>query len=191
MMINLKKRSSAVLIAAIVIILGTLFGVHRSVNSETAKIEAQFYDGVYLKTEKYTQPSISSQLDKRVDAALGLVTIANKYGDLSGVTDDLRQARQEILGADSIAAKFSANEKMQTAYQKLSAALDQMSLSTNEMAAASQYRGTLDGAQGVIQKSAYNSLVSDYRNSALGAFPVNILKNLAFVKYPEYFGMEG
>ncbi|NMA24341.1 MAG: hypothetical protein GX936_01595, partial [Clostridiales bacterium] len=75
----MRKRSTAVLIAAFVIIFGTLLGVYLSLNRETAKIEAQFYNGVFLREEKYVQTSIQSQLDKRADAALGLLSVANKY----------------------------------------------------------------------------------------------------------------
>lgn len=190
-MANLKKRSSAILIAVIVIILGTLFGVHRSVGSETSKIEAQFYNGVYLKQENYTQPGINAQLEKRADAVLGLVTIANKFSDLASLTSSLRQARQELLDADGITDKYLANEKIQTAYKELSVSLSRMSLSSTEMAATTKYSQTLDGAQSAIKNSDYNKVVGEFRTGTLGAFPVNILKNLAFVKYPEYFGVEG
>ena len=61
-MSNLKKRPTAVLIAVLVILIGTLFGVHRSINGETAKIETSFYKGIYQKAEKYTQPGIDAQL---------------------------------------------------------------------------------------------------------------------------------
>ncbi|SHI05971.1 hypothetical protein SAMN02745823_02151 [Sporobacter termitidis DSM 10068] len=185
-----KRRSTAALIALIVVVLGTLFGVHRSVGGETAKIEAQFYSGVYLKDEKYTQPSIQSQLDKRNPAALGLVSVASNYPELKDMTDALRSAQHELADAGTIPEKYAANEKMQAAYVKLNAALAQRELKDNEKASAASYAGTLDGAQSVIGKSAYNSQVEALRNKLRG-FPVNILKNLAFVQYPDYFGAEG
>lgn len=190
-MCYLKKRSTALLIAAAVIILGTLFGVHRSLNSASAKIEAMFYNGVFLSDGNYTQPSIQSQLDKRATAALGLVTLANHYGDLSGLGDSLRQARLSLIEAKSIPEKFLANEKLQTAYIKLYAALNQKALTDSEKAAALKYAETLNGAGAVIQNSAYNSAVGDFIHGDLGKFPANILKKLAFVRNPEYFGMEG
>lgn len=187
-MAGLRKRSTAVIIAVAVIIIGTLFGVHRSVGSETSKIEAQFYDGVYLKEEKYTQPSIQSQLDKRADAALGLLSVGNKYAFAADAAELLRSARQELLDADAILEKYAANVKLEKAWKQL---YETLAAHTGDLpASVDSYASTLGGAQGVIDKSDYNQSVTEFR-SALGAFPVNILKNLAFVKYPEYFGTEG
>lgn len=188
-MSSLKKRPTALLIFVAVIIIGTLFGVHRSVNKETAKIEAQFSEGVYLKDEKYTQPGIQSQLDKRADAALGLLTVANKYAFLEDVAQQLRMAREELLDADMIGEKYTANEKLEVAYKQLYETL--VAHGDDVPASVDSYISTLGGAQGVIEKSGYNQTVDDYRNKTLNAFPVNILKNLAFVNYPAYFGPAG
>lgn len=188
-MTNLKKRSSAVIIAVIVVILGTLFGVHRSVNSETAKIEALFYKGVYLKDEKYTQSSIDAQLKKRADAALGLLTVAKNYTFLTDLAQELREARELLLDADTISEKYLANAKLESSYKQMFEAL--IVHADDVPASVESYVSTLRGAEGVIENSDYNKMVSEFRNSTLGAFPVNILKNLAFVKYPEYFGVEG
>jgi hypothetical protein len=185
-MSKLKKRSSAILIVVVVIVFGTLFGVHRSVNKETAKIEAQFYNGVYLKDEKYIQPSIQSQLDARTDAALGLLSVANKYIFLDDIVSILRGAREELMDAGTIQEKYAANVKLENAwkqvYESLTAHADDVPPSVEN------YVSTLSGAQGIIDKSAYDRSVDEFRNSTLRAFPVNILKNLAFVDYPEYFG---
>jgi hypothetical protein len=188
-MSSLKKRSTAALIAAVVVIFGTLLGVHLSVSRETAKIEAQFYDGVYLKDEKYVQTSIQSQLDKRADAALGLLSVANKYVFLEDMAGVLREARETLLDADSLAEKYAANIKLENAwkqiYESLTAHADDVPTSDES------YISTLRGAQSVIEKSDYNRLTAEFRQKTLSAFPVNILKNLAFVDYPEYFVVEG
>ncbi len=183
---SLKRRSTAVLIAAVVIVFGTLFGVHRSVNRETAKIEAQFYDGVYLKQEKFVQTSIQSQLDKRTDAALGLIAEANKYVFASDMTDILRASREALLDADTITEKYDANLRLENAWKQVYEAL--VAHADDVAPAVESYVSTLIGAQGVIEKSDYNRLAEEFQNKALSAFPVNILKNLAFVDYPEYFG---
>jgi hypothetical protein len=189
-----KKRSTAALVAVVVIVLGTLFGVHRSISSQTAKIEKMFYNGVTVTDSvtksTYVQPSIQSQLDKRQNAAMGLVSVASNYGDLKDLTDTLRSARLELVDATSIPAKFTANEKMQAAYVRLYSALSQHGLKDNEKASSMSYAETLNGAQGVIEKSDYNKQVTAFRRS-LNGFPVNILKNLAFVKYPDAFGFGG
>ena len=186
----LKKRSTAFIVAVFVIIFGTLFGVHRSIAAETRKIETMFYNGVYIKDQNYTQPGISEKLDERAMAALGLVTIAAHYDTLADKADSLRQARLALMDAETITGKYIANEKMQSAYKALLAELAKQNLTDSETAATQSYAETLDGAQGFIQSSAYNNAVSSFRNE-LGAFPVSILKNLAFAAAPEYFGVEG
>ena len=189
-MSTLKKRSAAITVAVIVILFGTLFGVHRTIAGETKKIEAMFYNGVYIKEQNYTQPGIGEQLNKRETAALGLITIANNYDGLTNVTESLRQQRIGLIDAETISGKYFFNEKLQVAYETLYDALISQSLSDREKAAAQEYAATLDGAQGVIQNSAYNNAVSSFARE-LGAFPVNILKNLVFATGPEYFGAEG
>ena len=184
-----KKRSTAFVILVIVLVFGTLFGVHRSVGAETKKIEAMFYDGVYIEEDDYTQRSIAELLDVRATDALGLVTIANHYDALAELADSLRQSRLALMDADTIAGKYEANVKMQSAYEALYDALISQSLTDSEQAAAQSYAETLDGAQSVIQSSTYNDAVASFREE-LGAFPVNLLKNPAFVTLPEYFGAE-
>ncbi|UOO37006.1 hypothetical protein IZU99_06935 [Oscillospiraceae bacterium CM] len=186
----LKKRPVAWLVVLVVIVFGTLYGVHRSVSAASQKIEATFYNGVYLENEKYTQPSIQSQLDKRSEAALGLVTLGSRFGALEAETGALRAARQNLLSAQTISQKYTANTQLQSAYQVLYAALAAQDLG-DRTEAASYYASVLGGAQAVIQNSAYNGAVAAYRNMTLAAFPVVLLKNLAFVSYPDYFGLEG
>jgi hypothetical protein len=188
-MSNLKKRSTAVLIAVVVVILGTFLGVHLSVNRETVKIEAQFYDGVYLRDEKYVQTSIQSQLDKRADAALGLLSVANQYVFLEDMAPKLREAREELLDAETFAGKYLANEKLEKAWKQMYESL--VAHADDVPASVESYVSTLKGAQSVIEKSDYNRLAAEFRQKTLSAFPVNILKSLAFVDYPEYFGVEG
>jgi hypothetical protein len=104
-------------------------------------------------------------------------------------TRALREARNELLSAKTISDKYAANEKLQQAYQALVAAMPEGG-PAGKAEAFRSYAAAMDGARGVIEKSAYNGLVSAFRRR-LNAFPVNILKHLAFVKYPEYFGAEG
>lgn len=183
----LKKRSVAMVIAAVVIVFGTLLGVHLSVGRASKNVEALFYSGV---NDTYPQPSIASQLDKRVTASLGLLTVADNYGDLSSQAKDLRNARAALQDAKTVGDKFTANAKLESAYEAVRDGLTKESLKDNEKASTSTYITQMDGAQSVIDGSGYNARVGDFISNTLGAFPVNILKNFAFVSYPEYFGTE-
>lgn len=193
MMQAMKNRSAAVAIAVVIIVLATLFGVHRSINSETADIEKQFDEGIYLRVEKYVQPGIGTHLDERSRAALALVTFGTQLGDIGGMpklTDDLRQARLDLVEAKDIGEKYAANAEMQKAYVALREAMRKLELSRDMSAAVDSLVSTMDGAQGAIEKSGYNEVVGNFRRQ-LESFPVGILKKLAFVKLPEYFGAEG
>jgi ABC-type Na+ efflux pump permease subunit len=187
----LKNRKFAILITVAVVVLATLFGVHRSAGKAAGQIEALFYNGVYLDEEEYREPSIDSQLKKRDTAALGLISIAANYDEVKNLNSDLKQARNDLLDAVRISDKYMADEKLQKSYEALVAALMQQELTDREKEAAEHYAATMDGARSLIQKSSYNSAVGEFMNETMGSFPVNLLKSLAFVRYPEYFGLEG
>ncbi len=186
----LKKRSFAVTVSVILIVIATLFGIHKSLGSEVKKIESQFYDGVYLESEGYLQPSIERQLEKRMDAANGLASVATNYASLSKETSALREARNALLDTDEIPAKYSANETLQKAFDELRAALLRQDLTERELTMIESYSRTMEGARSVISASEYNNSVAAYYKT-VRKFPVNILKSLAFIDYPVYFEMEG
>ena len=187
----INNRRTALMITAAVIVVATLFGMHRSLSKEVRRIEKQFYDGVFLKTEGYTENSIESHLNNRLKAALGLVTVAANYSEVSEETAALRSARENLMNARGITEKYAANERLQKEYDILASKLAELPLKKKDVADAAVYSSTFFGAQASIRNSGYNSLVSGFINGTLRAFPVNVLKNIAFVKAPEYFELEG
>lgn len=187
-----KNRKVAAGILALVIILFTILGINRSLWSLSSSIEDLFYDGIYNSDDRYNAPSISSQLDKRINAAMGLITVGNHYEALASQTEALRSARIELLDAKTLPAKYAANEKMENTYPELLHALASYSgLSSEDKAAVESYASTLSGAQAVIENSSYNEKVQEYYNETIRAFPLNILNPLVFVDGPDYFNMEG
>jgi len=187
----LKNDKYARLITIAVVIMATIFGVHKSVNKEARKIEAQFYSGVYVEDEKYTQPSIAAQLERRTNTALGIVTVAGNYDEAAGAAKELDEKRIQLMEAESITDKYLANTELQKSYEQIRELLAGSSLSPRDEEGLNTYYSTMDGAQGIISNSYYNLTVSRFTNGILGAFPVNILKYISFVRYPEYFGVEG
>lgn len=187
----LKNEKYARLITIAVVILATIFGVHKSVNREARKIEDQFYSGVYVEDENYTQPSIAAQLERRTNTALGIVTVSEKYDEAASAAKELDTKRQQLMEAESITDKYLANTELQSAYEQLREVLEGCSLSQRDKDGLDKYYSTMDGAQGIVSSSYYNMSVSRFINGTLGAFPVNILKYVSFVHYPEYFGVEG
>ena len=187
-----KSRKTAAALFILVAILFTIIGINRSLWALSSDIEELFYEGIYNSEEEYTAPSISSQLEKRVNAAMGLITIGNHYEELALQTASLRDARLELLEAETIPAKYAANEKIEKAYLILLEALSNTAEQTEEdKAAMESYAGTLSGAQAVIINSSYNQEVQKYYNETLRTFPIQLLTPLIFVDGPEYFNMEG
>ncbi|NLA86493.1 MAG: hypothetical protein GX847_04260, partial [Clostridiales bacterium] len=95
-------------------------------------------------------------------------------------------SRKALLDADTIPEKYDANLRLENAWKQVYEVL--VTHADDVAPAVESYVSTLKGAQGVIEKSDYNRLADEYQNKTLSAFPVNILKNLAFVDYPEHFG---
>jgi hypothetical protein len=105
------------------------------------------------------------------------------------MAQQLREAREELLDADTIMGKNAANVKLESTWKQVYESL--VAHADDVPASVEGYVSTLKGAQSIIEKSDYNKQVSDFRNGTLAAFPVNILKNLALVDYPDYFGAKG
>lgn len=187
----LKKRSTASLILAAVIVVTTILGVHFSLERQAGKIEDMFTDGVYLEKDDYVQPSISSHLDARMNAAVGLASTASKYPEVKAEEDALREARRELVDAETIGEKYSANSKLEKVWPLLADALSAQQLNETDAEAFEYYSSTLSGAQKAIENSSYNEKVAQYRDGILGAFPISVLRFVSFASEPEFFGMEG
>lgn len=187
----LKNRSLSIIIAAVVCVLTLLIGVHLSIGRQVKAIENSFFTGV--EYDGYVHPSIADQLADRADAALGIISITSGYGSLSEETDDLRNAREQLLNTDKdeIYRLYKANEELQKAYEKLLSAVGSAELDPSNEPAMESYTGTMDGAQNLIRSSGYNNAVSEFERSVLRSFPVSILRYPAFAGSPEFFGAEG
>ena len=186
----LKKRSVAAIITAAVILISTLAGVHFSVGRQSRAVERQFYEGVYLESEGYTQTSIDSQLRQRANAATGLYSLAIGYLEESETTP-LRDAYVALLDEETISAKYAADQALQAAAENVYSLLQTAGMSQRDTDGVEGYIYTLNAARDVIARSDYNRVVSDYMSGTLGRFPVNLLRRIALCDYPEYFGTEG
>lgn len=184
---KLKTRSTATAIAVVIVILATIFGVHRSVNAQVKKAENAFFTGVYLEDEGYYEKSIESQLEQRANAANGILSIAAGIDSIKDETDDLRKARESLLEATKYSAKYNANEKLQKAYEKLLPVLEKQEFPENMSSALKSYCTTMNGAQTVIERSHYNDSIDEFKHDTLGTFPVSLLKYIAFTDAPEKY----
>ena len=179
----LKKRSVAILVAAIVICCSTLLSVHRSLGAKCAEIEEGFYQGL-----EGSHSSISYQLNQSARYANSLASLSAGYPELETLTDDLRAARNRLLDADgdSISAQYDAYLELTDAFTAVKTEMDSIDLGKR----AEDYEfcvSGFDGAQRIIAKSGYNESVRAFQTSTLRTFPANILYRIAGVDTPELF----
>ena len=180
-----KNRKFAILVSAAIVILATLFGIRGSINRLARKTESMFYDGVYLVDEGYTQPGIDSQLKNRINSALGYALLLESHPELEKASSELLSAQRELIDAESIRAKYSANERLQRAFLKLAENAEKANLSQRDADAAEQYASTFMGAYTMIQNSGYNQQARSYMSGA--SIFVRIIRPFLFVTPPQLF----
>ena len=180
-----KNRKFAVLITVVVIVLVTLISVNRSLTRLSRDIERMFYDGVYLDSERYTQPGIDSQVTKHADATLGLVTVLKNYPELHDDSEVVLQLRRNLLDAGNIGDKSSAFWKMSGNVNDLVLAASGVDLSDRDMEAVLQYSSTISGAEAFIRGSAYNQTASEQWNEQSSI--THVLSLLLPVRAPDMF----
>lgn len=182
------NRKVAVLVLAAVICVFTYIGVNRSVSALAGDIEDSFYTGAE-NAEGYTEASIQSHLDNRIDAANGLCTMAAQYPGMSDAVNSLQSARYELMekSRDDITGKFQANEKLTESADALVSLLEAQDLSQDQQQMLDYYTSTLEGAENAIGKLSYNTAVDEFYNRTLKSFPVSLFSPLLSVEGPEYF----
>ena len=176
----LKKRSVATAILVVVIIVFTVLGINLSAARVVKAAERQFYDGVYIKSEKYTETAIETHLEKKEEAALGLLSL--DYGTKEEQAA-LRNARDELLNAKTIKEKYAANQALEKAWRPVA---ESASLSSVYSEAANTYIKTLSGAESAIEKSSYNDVAQKANDSILGGI-LKPLRLLNFARDAELF----
>ena len=185
------KRRNAILITIAVILLATVFGVHRSLGSRIMEVADGFNDGVYNQSKGYNMKSIRSQLIIRCETAMDALTVAENYDAVEAERNALRSARNTLKdlldGNGGPADLYDANYELDRAFTALYTALGSVSLSAEDRTYIDNDRSRMDGAAGVIADSGYNESVRAFQRDVLSVFPTNLLRPLCFVKDPELF----
>lgn len=177
----LKKRSVAILIAAVAICLSTILSVHRTLGAECAAVEEGFYSGL-----NGIHSSISYQLNQCARYANSLASLSSGYSDLDEQTDTLRTARNLLLDGGSISEQYDAYLLLTEAFAAVGTELGSRNLGSH----ADDYEycvSGFDGACRTIASSGYNESVREFQNTTLRAFPANLLYRIAGVDAPELF----
>ncbi len=177
----LLKRRTAIVITAVVIVLATLLGAHRSLLEEAYPVQYYFVEGE-------DGHSIQSDLDARAGLASNLAVVAGRYlepGDMA--LEELYAAIDELNGAETVSEKAEANQRLTEATERVYLALEDYPLSPADMRYRGQIRTDLASYNMTISHSDYNQWAEFYNEEILGHFPANVLGFITMVPELELF----
>lgn len=185
----LKKRSTAIVIFVLVVIVFGLAGCRLSMDRACRKAEAAFFDRDLLQSDDYhTCPG--EQLEHSVDYATRLLTVIGTDGAWSDAYEALVQARlglMDALDARNIPDAGAANQALEEAVAGVEAVYDSGAPLPESYDDIDAILADFHGAQTALDDPAYNDHILAFRDKELGAFPANLLHHLLGVQAPETF----
>lgn len=183
-----KKRSNAVVIFVVVVILFSLIGCHRSLSKACGQVEDTFFEkGALSGRDYYTCPG--DQLANCVNYANRLLSAINGSDELTeayAAIRDSRAALDEALEDRDISDIYEANQAL---VQAVSMADEQVKAGAS-LPEGSDYNSIVSdffAAQSVADSSPYNDYVDEFIDTTIHCFPTNILRALSFVSLPEKY----
>lgn len=164
-----KKRQTAALILAAVVILGTVFGCLRSVSAQRNTVLNEFNRDVGIATD----------LNTRYDSSYDLVTVAYRYLD----TDDpavtaVLEARNVMENAKTTEEKYAANLQLTEATAALDDKMQTSGLSDKDEGYRGAIMAELESRNSTISHDPYNDLARKFNEKVLGAFPASVITSL-------------
>ena len=184
-----KKRSTAIAVFVLVVVVFSLLGCRLSLDRACRKAEAAFFDADLLHADGYyTCPG--DQLEHCVDYATRLLTVIGTDGEWADTHEALVQARLGLMDAldarnipDAAAADQALAEAVAQA-EAVKAAGAPMPASYDDF---DTIVADFHGAQAVLDDPAYSEHILAFREDVLDAFPASILRHLLGVRAPETF----
>ena len=179
----LKKPVVAVCLLAAVVCTTTYTKGTSQISEKASDVKSEFFYSCSSGTK-----TIFERLEARSDAANGTVTIANNYPNVSAETQALKFAQTEMANTIEqykwipISEYYDRNEELDVAYQALTQALSQESVSEDDRSKLDYYTTNFNGAQKMIEKSTYNQEVSEFF-AKYGSSP--------FLKFVDNYDMPG
>ncbi|MDR0863274.1 MAG: hypothetical protein LBN30_11010 [Oscillospiraceae bacterium] len=165
-----KNRAFAAVISIVIIALALLFGVHRGVTREVAKLETMFYGGVPDTKQNYTKPSIAAQLEKCAEAARGIVSVAANYPETETWRNRVHDAREKWLNTElDVETRTVYAGQMREAFVGLHDALKSQNLTERDRTNTEEYAKSFYLAADYADAlgDEYNALVRKLHNSSI------------------------
>ena len=181
-----RKRSTALILSAVLIIASTLISVNVKFGAKTREVTDGFYTGQYGNYHDTASPS--SHLKNICAYADGLITIADNYGldteEIGWDSDGLKWAISDSnWNIGSIHYRYS---ELVANTDRLIDQLYRLELSERDLSGVTQYEMSITGAMGALKESQYNTAVRAFLVE-YDRFPTNFLAEMADVEMPEYF----
>ena len=184
----LKSYTGAMVVLATVIVVSVLFGSHRSLTAERAKVEAMFYSGT-----DGSGYSIATDLDDCLGITANVITVAERYLD-AGDLEALEGSRRELEASLDAGTAYYSIGNACAAYQRLAeraelvlTALEDCALSEQDARYVMGFRDELAAKADTISRDHYNEQVDIFNGYDLGRFPANVLGRITFVREAEAF----
>lgn len=177
-----KKPIVALILALVVVCGSTILNTQIKLGEEVQEVEDSFFTSV--SGEK----SIYIRLDECLSAANGLWTVLVNYD--SDAADELSEVRKDMIwdyDLQHINGLLYGNNELSEVFKNSLSVLNGYDLTDSELAAVADYSDSFYGAQKMIEKNSYNSLVQDFLRSTYNKFPASIFASIAGVDAPEIF----
>ena len=131
---------------------------------------------------------VSVQLERRADLIPNLVNTVKGYASHeTEVINNITNARQKLINADSVEEKSKANDELTTALNRLLVVVENypdLKANTNFIQLQDELAGTENRI--AVARRDYNSAVETY-NKNIKKFPKNILAGMFRFEQKEYF----
>ncbi len=134
------------------------------------------------------EANINTYLQRRADLIPNIVaTVKNFAAHETEVYQSVLEARQNLMGAGTVAEKAEANEQLSTALQGLNVVVE----AYPELKSDKTYVALMDELEGSENRIAtarkdYNDVVKEYNNKII-KFPANIFAKLFGFEKADYF----
>lgn len=179
-----RDAKLATTVVALVCVVMTLFGAHRSVAAQRRAVTEMFEQGV-----DGTGYSITEKLEDRVEYAGYLVKVANQYDELADEAAAVTEAAANLRAASGATACGEANRALTDAVTALDLAMQDAPLTEQHERYRAEYTTELTSCNQQISHLSpeYNEQVRAFNEETLGAFPLGTLARLTGVKQAEVY----
>ncbi len=148
------------------------------------------YNSLVVAREEVTsaEANVDTYLQRRADLIPNIVaTVKNFAKHETEVYQSVLEARQNLMGAGTVAEKAEANAELSTALQGLNVVVE----AYPELKSDKTYVALMDELEGSENRIAtarkdYNDIVKDYNNKII-KFPANIFASIFGFEKAEYF----